>query len=74
MEDMIREDYFLKFDVIRTSILPLRDLPKHMPLYKKKGEHITSNYAPRLFTKSKLEKFGILNDYELIDLESIEIR
>ncbi len=65
MDDWIREDYFLMFDVRRTTLLPLRDIDKHLPLYKKKGEDITENYAPRLFTKSKLEKFGILEEYEL---------
>lgn len=65
IDDVIREDYFLKFDIKRTSILPLRDIDKHLPLYKKKGETITSDFAPRLFTKSKLEQFGILDEYEL---------
>ncbi len=65
LEDWIREDYFLKFDVSRTTLLPLRELEHHLPLYVKKGETVTSDYAPRLFTKSKLEKFGILDDYEL---------
>lgn len=64
-EDWIREDYFLKFDLSRTTLLPLRDVKEHLPLYKKKGEVLTDQYAPRLFTKSKLEKFGVLDDYEL---------
>lgn len=64
MDEWIREDYFLMFDLKRTSIMPLRDIDKHLPLYKKKGEVITSNYAPRLFTRDKLEKFGILDEYE----------
>ena len=67
MDEWIREDYFLMFDVTRTTLLPLRDIDKHLPLYKKKGEEITAKYAPRLFTKDKLEKFGILNDYELYE-------
>jgi len=69
MEDWIREDYFLKFDIKNTTLLPRRDLVKHLPLYKKKGEQLSNNYAPRLFTKDKLEKFGILNDYELYQPE-----
>ncbi len=67
MDEWIREDYFLMFDVRRTTILPLRDIDKHLPLYKKKGETITCDFAPRLFTKSKLEKFGILDEYELYE-------
>ena len=67
MDEWIREDYFLMFDTKRTSILPLRDIDKHLPLYKKKGEEITSDYAPRLFTKPRLEQFGILDDYELYE-------
>lgn len=69
MDEWIREDYFLMFDVTRTSILPLRDIDKHLPLYKKKGEVISENFAPRLFTKSKLEQFGILDHYELYQKE-----
>lgn len=68
MDEWIREDYFLMFDVKRTSLLPLCDIDKHLPLYKKKGEAITGEYAPRLFTKSKLEQFGILDDYELYEI------
>ena len=64
MEDMIREDYFLMFDVKRTTLLPLRDIKDHLPLYKKKGDEIRKDYAPRLFTKDKLEQFGILDQYE----------
>jgi hypothetical protein len=64
-EDWIREDYFLMFDVSRTTLLPLRDIKDHLPLYKKKGDEITKQYAPRLFTKDKLEKFGVLDEYEL---------
>ena len=65
MDEWIREDYFLMFDIKRTSLLPLRDIDKHLPLYKKKGEPISKDYAPRLFTKDKLEKFGIFEQYEL---------
>lgn len=64
-EEWIREDFFLKFDVNRTSLLPRCDISKHLPLYKKKGEDITDAFAPRLFTRDKLEKFGVLDDYEL---------
>lgn len=64
MEDMIREDYFLMFDIKRTTMLPLCDIEKHLPLYKKKGEVISCDFAPRLFTKSRLEQFGILDQYE----------
>ena len=66
-EDMVREDYFLMFDVSRTTMLPLRELERHLPLYRKKGETVSDQYAPRLFTKSKLEQFGILDQYELYD-------
>jgi len=67
MDEWIREDYFLMFDVNRTSLLPLRDIDDHLPLYKKKGESITSDHAPRLFTKHRLEQFGILDQYELYE-------
>lgn len=67
MDEWIREDYFLMFDVKRTSIIPLRDIDKHLPLYKKKGETVTKDYAPRLFTKNKLEIFKLLDEYELYD-------
>jgi len=70
MNDWIREDYFLMFDVSRTSIIPLRDIEKHLPLYKKKGEPISKDYAPYLFTKPRLEQFGILDQYEPYDLLS----
>ena len=70
MDDWIREDYFLMFDVKRTTLLPLRELDKHLPLYKKKGATASTDIAPRLFTKSKLEQFGILDQYELYDPES----
>ena len=59
MDDYIREDYFLMFDVSRTSILPLRDIQDHLPLYKKKGELISGDFAPYLFAEDKLEKRGI---------------
>lgn len=67
MDEWLREDYFLMFDVARTSILPLRDIKDHLPLYKKKGDSLSKEYGPYLFTKDKLEKFGILEDYELYD-------
>lgn len=69
MDDWIREDYFLMFDVKRTTLLPLCELDKHLPLYKKKGEDITADRAPYLFTKRKLEQFGILDEYELLNIE-----
>lgn len=65
--EWIREDYFLMFDVKRTSLLPLREINDHLPLYKKKGEEITSDYAPYLFTRDRLEQFGILDQYELYE-------
>lgn len=64
-EDWIREDYFLKFDVSRTTMLPLRDINKHLPLYKKKNEQITESHAPRLFTLEVLQKHGVQEQYEL---------
>lgn len=67
MSEWIREDYFLMYDVKRTSIIPRRDIDKHLPLYKKKGEEITEDLAPRLFTKSKLELFQIFDEYELYE-------
>lgn len=67
MDDWIREDYFLMFDVRRTTLLPLRDIDKHLPLYVKKGVPVSKDFAPRLFTKDKLEKFGVLDQYELYD-------
>lgn len=67
LDEWIREDYFLMFDTKRTSVIPLRDLDQHLPLYKKRGESISGDFAPRLFTKSKLEQFGILDQYELYD-------
>lgn len=63
-EDWIREDYFLMFDVHRTTLLPLRDIEDHLPLYKKKGEDLRCDVAPRLFTQQRLEQFGILDQYE----------
>ena len=65
--EWIREDYFLMFDVKRTTLLPLREVSDHLPLYKKKGEKITGDYAPYLFTRDRLEQFGILDQYELYD-------
>ena len=67
MDDLIREDYFIMFDVKRTTVLPFRDINKHLPLYKKKGEVSYDYYAPRLFTRNKLEQFGILDQYELYE-------
>ena len=64
-EDLISEKYFLRFDVQRTTILPICDVEKYLPLYKKKGEEFTQFYSPRLFTKEVLEKHGILDNYEL---------
>ncbi len=62
VEDWIREDYFLKFDINRTTLLPLRDVDQHLPLYKKKGD--TTVEAPRLFTLAILQKHGIQDQYE----------
>lgn len=67
MEDWIREDYFLMFDIKRTTLLPLRELDKHLPLYKKKGETITVHSAPRLFTLEVLQKHGVQEQYELYE-------
>ena len=66
-EDIIREDFFLKFDTNSTTMLPRCEISNHLPLYKKKGEEITDSFAPRLFTRDKLEKFGLLDQYELYD-------
>jgi signal-transduction protein with cAMP-binding, CBS, and nucleotidyltransferase domain len=67
MEDMINEHYFLRFDVKRTTLLPIVDLAKYLPLYKKKGEEFGIDYQPRLFTKEVLEKHGVLDQYELYE-------
>lgn len=67
MEDLIREDYFLKFDIQRTTLLPRSDLIKHLPLYKKKGETISDINAPRLFTLAILQKHGVQEQYELYE-------
>ena len=67
MEDWIREDYFLKFDVKNTTLLPQCDLVKHLPLYKKKGEVISDMTAPRLFTLAVLQKHGVQEQYELYE-------
>lgn len=64
MSEWLRNDYFIMFDVSRTTILPLREISKHLPLYKKKGEDIGEVNGPHLFTRAKLEKFGILDNYE----------
>lgn len=70
MEDMINEHYFLRFDVNRTTVLPIVDINKYLPLYKKKGATFDEYHSPRLFTKEVLEKWGILEQYELIDTSS----
>lgn len=67
MEDWIREDYFLKFDIKNTTLLPRRDLVKHLPLYKKKGEEISDIRGPRLFTLAVLQKHGVQEQYELYE-------
>ena len=73
MDEWIREDYFLMFDTKRTSIVPLRDLDKHLPLYIKKGEVITGKYAPRFFTLEVLQKHGIQDQYEIYESSKDQI-